>query len=157
LVYRQQRYSGYGGALWDKNKVYSCLLFEFVGGDLTVGIEEGGESSGCCTNGVVNLVQSMCVTGLVSEDSDQFKGSMATTSALGRRSLCAHARRLPDCHEQYQAGSSRGAAVRRRLALLVVVVIRWSRKLNVIFIIFGVLVILVNLYNKFGFFSHKKL
>jgi hypothetical protein len=32
---------------------------------------------------VVDLVQSTCVIGLVLEDSDQFKGSMATTSALG--------------------------------------------------------------------------
>jgi hypothetical protein len=89
MVYRQQCYSGYGGALRDKNKVYFCVLFHLVGGDLTVGIEEGGKSSGRNTHGVLNLVSSTCVTGLVSKDSDQFMGSMATTSALGHGSLGA--------------------------------------------------------------------
>jgi hypothetical protein len=75
----------------------------------------------------------------VLQDLDQMKGSVATTSVLGRRSLGARARRIPDCHHQRHAGSGRGAAtlVRHRLAL-VTVVVRLSKNLNVIFIIFEV-------------------
>ena len=66
---------------------------------------------------------------------------MAATLALGRWSLGARARRLPDCHQQRQAGSDGGAATaaRRRLALATVVVVRWSKDLDVIIIICGVL------------------
>jgi hypothetical protein len=79
----------------------------------------------------------MCVTGLVSEDSDQIKGSIETTLALGWWFLGEHARVLSDCDEQCQVGSSGGVVVYQPLALLVVVVVRWSKELNVIFIIFG--------------------
>jgi hypothetical protein len=50
----------------------------------------------------------------------------------------ARARRLPDYHQQRQAGSGKGAA-RCWLVLAVVVVSRWSMNLDVIFIMFGVL------------------
>jgi hypothetical protein len=54
---------------------------------------------------------------------------------LGRWSLGARAQRLSDCHQQCQADSGKGAATaaRQRLALAVVVVVKWSRDLNVIF------------------------
>jgi hypothetical protein len=70
-------------------------------------------------------------TSLVLEVSDRFKGSTAVISALGRWSLGEHARRLPDCHLQRQE------AARQRLAPAAVVVVRWSKDLNVIFIMFG--------------------
>jgi hypothetical protein len=54
---------------------------------------------------LVDLVQSMYGTSLVLEASDLFKGSTATISALGRWSLGARARRLPDYHQQRQANS----------------------------------------------------
>jgi hypothetical protein len=59
---------------------FSCLL---IGGDLDGGVEKGVDLSDRRFHGVVDLVQSTCVRGLVLEASDQFKGSMATTSALG--------------------------------------------------------------------------
>jgi hypothetical protein len=70
--------------------------------------------------------------------SDRYKGSKATTLALGRWSLGARARRLHDCHQQRHADSGKGAATaaHRRLALAAVVVVRWSKDLNVIFIMF---------------------
>ena len=63
---------------------------------------------------------------------------MAATSALWRWSLGARARRLSGCHQQREAGSGRGAttAARRRLALAAVVIVRWSKNLDVIFIMF---------------------
>jgi hypothetical protein len=39
---------------------------------LVVGVEEGGESSGRCSHGVVDLIQSTHVTVLVLENLDQF-------------------------------------------------------------------------------------
>jgi hypothetical protein len=89
----------------------------------------------------VDLVQSTCITGLVLEASDRFKGSMAATSALEHWSLGARERRFPDCHQQRQADSGKGAATMacRRLALAAEVVVRWSKDQNVIFIIFVVL------------------
>jgi hypothetical protein len=102
-----------------------CVLFHLVGSDLTVGVEEGGESSGRSTHGVLNLVLSTCVTCLVSEDLDQFKRSMATTSALGRWSLGALARRLPTVIKY----------VRQALVVAPRCVggslLRWSKDLNV--------------------------
>jgi hypothetical protein len=68
---------------------------------------------------------------LVLEDLDQFKGSMAMIAAMGRWSLGAHAQRR-------QAGSGKGAAC-QRLALAAIVVSRWSKDFDVIFIMFGVL------------------
>jgi hypothetical protein len=101
---------------------YTRLLVHLVDGELADGVEEGGYSSGCHFCRAVDLIQSTCVTGLVLEASDRFKGSMAATLALGRWSLGAHARRLPDYHQQRQADSGKGAAttVRRRLALAAV-------------------------------------
>ena len=118
---------------------YTRLLVHLVGGDLAGGVEEGGDSSDRRFNGVVDLVQSTCSI-LVSEDLAQFKGSIATTSALGRWSLGARARRLSGCHRQGQAGSGKGAATaaRQRLILTAVVVARWSKDLDVIFIMFDV-------------------
>jgi hypothetical protein len=89
----------------------------------------------------VDLIQSKCATGLVLEALNQFMGSMAATSALRRWSLGARARRLPNCHQQRQADSAKGAAIetRRRLAPIAVVVVRWIKDLNIIFIMFVVL------------------
>ena len=60
---------------------------------------------------------------------------MTTTAALGYWSLGAHARRLPGCHQQGQAGSGRGVTTRarRQFVLAAVVVVRCSRNLDVIF------------------------
>jgi hypothetical protein len=87
---------------------------------------------------VVDLVESMYFTSLVLQASDQFKGSTATILALRRWSLGTRARRLPDCHQQCQVDSGMGAAIaaHRRLTPAAVVVVRWSKDLNVIFIMF---------------------
>jgi hypothetical protein len=61
------------------------LLIHLVGGDLIGGVEEAGDSSGRRFHEVVELIQSTCGRGLVLEDLDKFKGSIAATSALGRR------------------------------------------------------------------------
>jgi hypothetical protein len=110
--------------------------------------------SGRRFHGVVDLVQSTYVTSLALEASNRFRGSKATTSALGRWSLRARARRLPDCHQQHQANSDKGTVIVacRRLALAAVVVVRWSKDLNVIFIIFGLPCISCELMNRFGSF-----
>jgi hypothetical protein len=65
---------------------------------------------------------------------------MVTTSALGRGSFQARARRLPDSHQQHQADCCKGVATvaHRRLALVAVVIVMWSNDLDVIFIMFGV-------------------
>jgi hypothetical protein len=63
--------------------LYTRLLIHIIDNDLVDDFEEGGESSGSCFYGVVDLVQSTHVIGLVLEDSDQFKGLMAMTSTLG--------------------------------------------------------------------------
>lgn len=78
---------------------------------------------------------------LVSGVSDLCKSSTTATAAPGRWSLGACARRLPGCHRQGQAGSSRGVATAayRQLVHTVVVVVWWSRNLNVIFIMFEML------------------
>jgi hypothetical protein len=77
----------------------------------------------------------------VLEALDQFKGLMATTSALGCWSLGARERRLPNCHQRRQASSGMGAATaaHRRLAMAAVVVVRWPKYLDVIYNIFRVL------------------
>jgi hypothetical protein len=120
---------------------YSRLLVHLVSDDLVGGDEEGEKSSGHRSHRVVDLVQSTRVRGLVSENLDLFKSFMATTSTLGRWSLGARARRLPDCHQQRQADSGRGAATaaRRRLALAAIVVVRWYKDLDVIFFTFVML------------------
>jgi hypothetical protein len=144
LVNRHRCYGGYGGIVLDKNKVYPILV-HLVSGDFAGGANEGWHSSGCGLHGVVDVVQSMCVTGLVLQVSDRFKGSITTTFALGRWSLVARVRRLPDCHQQWQADSGKGAAraASRRLALAAEVVVRWSKDLNVIFIMFVMLLYLL--------------
>jgi hypothetical protein len=83
---------------------YTCLLIHLVSGDLVSIIEEGGKSSVRYSHGVVDLVQS-CVAILVLRDSNRFKISMAITITLGRWSLGARTRKLPDCHQQRQTGS----------------------------------------------------
>jgi hypothetical protein len=50
----------------------TCLHVHLIGIDLASGAEEGGEASGCFSNGVINLVHSTHVTSLVAKDSDQF-------------------------------------------------------------------------------------
>jgi hypothetical protein len=89
---------------------YSSLLLHLVGGDLAGGVEEGEDSSDHRLHGGVDLVQSTRVRGLLLKDLDQFKGSMAVTSALGRWSLGARAQRIPDCHQHCKASSGKGAA-----------------------------------------------
>jgi hypothetical protein len=79
---------------------YSGLLVHLVGTDLASSVEEGGNPSGRCFHGVVDLIQSMYFTSLMLEASDQYKGSMAMILALGCWSLGARARRLPDYHQQ---------------------------------------------------------
>jgi hypothetical protein len=79
---------------------YSRLL---VSGNLAGGVEKGVDSSCHRFHGVVDLVQSTYFTSLMLEASDEFKGSTTMISALGRWSLGARARRLPDYHQQYQA------------------------------------------------------
>jgi hypothetical protein len=66
---------------------YTCLLVHVVSDDLAGGIQKDGKLFVCCSFGVVDPVQSIQGTGLVLENSDQIKGSMTTTSALGRWSL----------------------------------------------------------------------
>jgi hypothetical protein len=61
------------------------------------------ESSGRKFHGVVTLVQLMCVTCSVFENSDQFKGSIAMNLALGCGSLLAHEERYFGRHQQWQA------------------------------------------------------
>jgi hypothetical protein len=64
-----------------------------------------------------------------------FKGDDFSSRLLVLRGTCT----LPDCHQQRQDDYGKGAAIaaRRRLALAVVVVVRWSKDLNVLFIMFG--------------------
>jgi hypothetical protein len=70
--------------------------------------------------------------------SDIFRGStMTATTTIAppeRWSLGVRARRLPGCDRQGRADSDR-----ERLVLTVVVVVRWSRNLDVIFIMFEVI------------------
>jgi hypothetical protein len=74
---------------------YIRLLVHLVGDDLASGVAKGVDSSIRRFHGVVGLFHSKCVTGFVLETLDRFKGSLATTLALGRWSLEARARRLP--------------------------------------------------------------
>jgi hypothetical protein len=89
---------------------YTHLLVHLIDNGIAGGVEEGRDSSGRCFPGVVDLIKSTCVIGLVLEDLDQFKDSMATTSTLGHWSLGACAQRFPQCHQQHRAGSDKGAA-----------------------------------------------
>jgi hypothetical protein len=118
---------------------YSRLLVHLVSGNLAGGVEECGDSSGRRFHGVVDLVQSTYVTSLVLKVLDRFKGSTVTISALGRWFLGARARRFSDCHQQSKANSDMGTTTtaRRRLAPAAVVIVRWSKNVNVIFMIFG--------------------
>jgi hypothetical protein len=54
--------------------------------------------------GVADLVQSMYVTGLMSEDFNKFKSSMARLQLV--LILMAGARKLSDCHQQRQSAKS---------------------------------------------------
>jgi hypothetical protein len=78
-----------------------------VDDNLAVGVEAGGKWSGHCSYRVVDLVLSTCVSGLVSKYSNEFKISMATTSALRHRFLGKHAQILNGYHQQRQASFSR--------------------------------------------------
>jgi hypothetical protein len=62
---------------------YFHLLIHLVDGNFARGDEEGGESSGRSSHGVVDLVKSVSVAGLMPEEVDQFKSSMATTTPMG--------------------------------------------------------------------------
>jgi hypothetical protein len=121
------------------------LLFQ-VGDDLTGGVEGGGNSSGRRFHGVVDLVQSTCGIGLQLQASDQFKGSMATTSALGQWSLGARA----DMHKDFPIliNNVRPAPVRERQLRRAGSSLWWlswsllsrrSKNLGVVFIIFWML------------------
>ena len=61
---------------------YSRLLVHLVDGDFAGGVEDGEKLFGRYSHGVVYLSQSTRVTGLVLEDSDQFKSFTVTTSRL---------------------------------------------------------------------------
>jgi hypothetical protein len=74
---------------------YIRHLVYLIGSDLVGGIEESGHSSGHRFPKMVYLVQSAPVIDLMLQDSDQFKSSVATTSALGRWSLGTSERSLP--------------------------------------------------------------
>jgi hypothetical protein len=65
-----------------------------------------------------------------------FNGGDFGFGALVLRGMCT---KTSDCHQQCQADSGIEAATmaRRRLAPAAVVVVRWSKDLNVIFIMFG--------------------
>jgi hypothetical protein len=66
----------------DKNNV-NLPPQHLVSAKLTRGIEEGVKSAGSCFNGLLDLIQFTCVSGLKLDDLDQFKGTMAMTLALG--------------------------------------------------------------------------
>jgi hypothetical protein len=71
-------------ALYATRIRYFRLLVHLVGGDLTDDIERDGYSSDRCFHEVVDLVQSIYVTSLMLEASDQFKGSTAIILTQGR-------------------------------------------------------------------------
>ena len=77
----------------------------------------------------------------MSRASDLCRVSTMMTAALGNSSIGARARRLPDYHQQGQAGSGMRAATAapRRLVLAVTMIIWLSMDLDVIFIMFEVL------------------
>jgi hypothetical protein len=83
LVNHPHRYGEYGNVVRDKNKVFQTPRPP-VSVDLAGGVEEDGDSSGRLIHGMVDLVKSTRVRGLVLEVLDQFKDLMAVTSALGR-------------------------------------------------------------------------
>ena len=70
---------------------------------------------------------------LMSGALDLCKSSTTTTAAPGHWSSGARAWRLPDYYRQGQASCSSGAAtvVHRRLVLATLMVVRWSRNLDV--------------------------
>jgi hypothetical protein len=121
---------------------YSHLLVHLIGGDLAGSVEEGEDSSSRRFHGVVGLVQSTYFTILVLEASDRFKGSTTTISALGRWSLggtCTKTFRLSSTMSGrlwYGNGDS-------GMLPAVLVVVRWSKDVNIIFIMFC-LVLLMN-------------
>jgi hypothetical protein len=134
---------------------YTHLLVHLGDDNLVGGVKKGGESSGCCSHGLVDLIQSMCVTSLVWENLDQFKGSLAMAWALGRWSLGAYAQWLSSYHQQHWAGFGRGsaAAALQRLALPAVVVAMWFKDIYVFFILFGgALYFFWSFYNELGLF-----
>jgi hypothetical protein len=59
---------------------YTRLLIHLVVDDLASGVEEGGDSAGRSGHGVVDLLQFMRVTCLLSKDPTQLKSLMAMTS-----------------------------------------------------------------------------
>jgi hypothetical protein len=127
---------------------YICHL---ISSDLAGGVEEGGDSSGCRFYRVVDLVRSTFAIGLVLEASNGFKGSMESTSALGRWSLRTHAQRLSDCQRK-------GVVMRvahQRLALAAIVVIRWFKDFDIILLYLIYFIILVNSQNRFESFQIK--
>jgi hypothetical protein len=93
--------------------------------------------------------------GFMSVSSDLRLSSLAMVAALVRWSFGALARRLPVCVlqqallRQALPGSSDGGvktAARLRLALVSVVVARWSSNLIIIFITFGILCTVIDDY-----------
>ena len=80
--------------------MFPRLVVHPVGSDITGGIEEGGESSGHCSQGVVDLVLSTCVIGLLSQEGSiqGFNGDDFGFRALVPRGG-VQARRLPVSHQ----------------------------------------------------------
>ena len=115
-------------------------LVHLVDGDFASGVEDGEKSSGRCSLGSGGSLSVYVCYRFRVRRLGSIQKLTVTTSALGRWSLGARAQRLPGCHQQHQAGSSTGAATtaRQRLTPVAVVVIRWSKNLDVIFNMFGV-------------------
>jgi hypothetical protein len=91
------------------------LLVHLISGDLAGDVEEDEDLSGRHLYGVVDLVRFTRVTSLVLEASDRFKGSEATTSALGRlvlKDTCTKTSRLSNGNSGASAARSDGSSCR---------------------------------------------
>jgi hypothetical protein len=73
LVNRHHCYGDYVAVCGTRIR-YTRLLVHLISGDLAGGVEEDGDSSDRRFHKVVDLVYSTCVTSLVLEVSDRFKG-----------------------------------------------------------------------------------
>jgi hypothetical protein len=152
LVNPHRRYGGYGGLCQTRIR-YIRLLVHLVGGDLVGDIEEGGDSSGRCFYGVVDLVWSTFAIGLMLESSNGFKGSIESTLALGRWSLSMH-----ECFS-IVINNVKPTLVRewwqRRVSGSLWLVIKWFKDFDIILLYLMYFIILVNSQNRFQSFQIK--
>jgi hypothetical protein len=147
-------------ALYD-TWIRSCLPVHLVCDNLAGGAEKFSESPGLffSWSGGSHLAYVFYKFG---GDQDQFESLMATTLVLGIWFVRACAWRLLGCHHQCQVSYTRKLATttHQRLALAVIVVVRWSDDVNIILLCLGCFEIflytLLVFYNNFGSFSHKK-